>query len=91
VDATVALRGERFALLPMPSFIELKLASGMVAAHRGKDLFDVQELIKSASPPAALRRICILGSERSSSSCGSSRRRPTRSDSTPRHEARVRA
>ena len=28
--ATVALRGERFALLPMPSFIELKLASGMV-------------------------------------------------------------
>ena len=46
--ATVALRGERFALLPMPRFIELKLASGMVAAHRGKDLVDIQELIKSA-------------------------------------------
>ena len=29
-------------------FIELKLASGMVAAHRAKDLVDVQELIKSA-------------------------------------------
>ena len=29
-------------------YIELKLASGMVAPHRGKDLVDVQELIKSA-------------------------------------------
>ena len=49
--ATMALRGERFALLPMPRFIELKLASGMVAPHRGKDLVDVQELIKSAGLP----------------------------------------
>lgn len=46
--ATTAIRGERFALLPMPRFIELKLASGMVAPHRGKDLVDVQELIRSA-------------------------------------------
>ena len=46
--ATVALRGERFALLPMIRYIELKLASGMVAPHRAKDLVDVQELIKSA-------------------------------------------
>jgi len=46
---TTAVRGERFALLPMPRFIELKLASGMVAPHRGKDLVDVQELIRSAS------------------------------------------
>jgi hypothetical protein len=46
--ATTALRGERFALLPMPRFIELKLASGMVAPHRAKDLVDVQELIRSA-------------------------------------------
>src|SRR6185369_11001944 len=45
---TTAVRGERFALLPMPCFIELKLASGMVAPHRGKDLVDVQELIRSA-------------------------------------------
>ncbi len=43
-----ALRGERFALLPMPRYIELKLASGMVAPHRAKDLVDIQELIKSA-------------------------------------------
>lgn len=46
--ATTALRGERFALLPMARFIELKLASGMVAPHRAKDLVDVQELIRSA-------------------------------------------
>ena len=48
---TTAIRGERFALLPMPRFIELKLASGMVAAHRAKDLVDVQELIRSAGLP----------------------------------------
>jgi len=48
---TTALRGERFALLPMPRYVELKLASGMVAPHRGKDLVDVQALIKSAQLP----------------------------------------
>ena len=46
---TTAMRGERFALLPMPRYIELKLASGMVAPHRAKDLVDVQELIRSAA------------------------------------------
>ena len=52
--AAVALRGERFALLPMPRYIELKLASGMVAAHRGRDQVDVQDLIKSAALPASV-------------------------------------
>ena len=52
--AAVALRGERFSLLPMPRFLELKLASGKVAAHRGKDLVDVQELIKSACLPSSV-------------------------------------
>ncbi|HEV8325637.1 MAG TPA: hypothetical protein VG389_28770 [Myxococcota bacterium] len=49
--AKTALRGARFALLPMPCYIELKLASGMVAPHRAKDLVDVQELIRSAKLP----------------------------------------
>jgi hypothetical protein len=49
--ATTAVRGSRFALLPMPRFIELKLASGMAAPHRGKDLVDIQELIRSARLP----------------------------------------
>ena len=38
----------------MTRYIELKLASGMAAPHRGKDLVDVQELIKSAVLPAGL-------------------------------------
>jgi hypothetical protein len=49
--ATEAVRGERFALLPMARYIELKLASGIVAPHRAKDLVDIQELIKSAALP----------------------------------------
>gem|GEM_PF-886902 len=49
--AIVALRGERFALLPVERYVELKLASGMVAAHRAKDLVDIQELIRSAALP----------------------------------------
>lgn len=51
---TAAVRGERFALLPMPTYIELKLASGMAAPHRAKDLVDVQELIKSAGLSATV-------------------------------------
>jgi hypothetical protein len=46
--ATTAVRGAPFALLPVARFIELKLASGMVAPHRLKDLADVQELIRTA-------------------------------------------
>ncbi len=52
--AVAAVRGARFSLLPLPMFIELKLASGMVAPHRGKDLVDVQELIRSATLPRQL-------------------------------------
>lgn len=52
--ATTAVRGPPFALLPIELWIELKLASGMVAAHRLKDLADVQELIRSASLPISM-------------------------------------
>jgi hypothetical protein len=52
--ATTALRAERFALLPLPRFIELKLASGMTAPHRLHDLADVLDLIRSAQLPANL-------------------------------------
>ncbi len=47
--ALVAERGSRVALLPLPRLTELKLASGMTAPHRLKDLADVQELIRAAS------------------------------------------
>lgn len=44
--AIAAQRGARVALLPLPTLIELKLASGMTAPHRLRDLADVQELIR---------------------------------------------
>jgi len=40
---------EGIRCLPLPKLIELKLASGMSAAHREKDLVDVQELIRVLS------------------------------------------
>ncbi|MGE0549752.1 MAG: hypothetical protein AB7O24_24445 [Kofleriaceae bacterium] len=46
--AAVALRGERIALLPLSTLVELKLASGMSTIHRARDLGDVVELIKHA-------------------------------------------
>ncbi|MBM4362923.1 MAG: hypothetical protein FJ104_09605, partial [Deltaproteobacteria bacterium] len=52
--ATTAIRGGPFALLPVERWIELKLASGMVAPHRLKDLADVQELIRSARLPVTM-------------------------------------
>jgi hypothetical protein len=54
--ATTAIRGAPFALLPIERWIELKLASGMVAAHRLKDLADVQELIREARLPNTMAR-----------------------------------
>lgn len=38
-------------VLPLAKLIELKLASGMSAPHRAKDLSDVQELIKANDLP----------------------------------------
>jgi hypothetical protein len=52
--ATTAVRGAPFALLPVERWIELKLASGMVAPHRLKDLADVQELIRAAALPRSM-------------------------------------
>jgi hypothetical protein len=44
----VAVRGDRVALLPLPKLLDLKLASGMSAPHRLRDLADVLELIRIA-------------------------------------------
>jgi hypothetical protein len=49
--AQAAVRGRRVALLPLPKLIELKLASGLSAPHRLKDLADVLELIRILSLP----------------------------------------
>jgi len=49
--AEAAVRGRRVALLPLDKLIELKLASGLSAPHRLKDLADVLELIRALSLP----------------------------------------
>jgi hypothetical protein len=52
--ATAAERGARVALLPLTTLLDLKLASGMTAADRLKDLADVQEVIRLRQLPRAL-------------------------------------
>ena len=49
-----AVRGQRVALLPLPTLLELKLASGMSAPHRLKDLADVLEVIRALDLPREL-------------------------------------
>jgi len=51
--ATVALDIDGIRYIGLPTLVELKLASG-TAAHRMKDLGDVQELIRTLSLPRAL-------------------------------------
>jgi hypothetical protein len=53
-EASVAVAGDRFRILSLPKLIELKLASGMTAPHRLKDLADVLELVRAAKLPAEL-------------------------------------
>jgi hypothetical protein len=52
--ALVAVRVEQTALLPLPKLIELKLASGLSAPHRLKDLADVLEVIRILKLPEGL-------------------------------------
>jgi hypothetical protein len=52
--ARVAIAGERVSVLSLPMLVELKLASGMSAPHRLKDLADVLELVRSVALPETL-------------------------------------
>ena len=45
--AEAAVAGSRFRILGLPTLVELKLASGMTAPHRLKDLADVLELVRT--------------------------------------------
>lgn len=51
---TTAERGTRIALLPLNRLLELKLASGLSAPHRLRDLADVQEVIRVLGLPNTL-------------------------------------
>lgn len=53
-DPATAEARHALRLLPVQRFVELKLASGLSAPHRGKDLVDVQELIKAAKLPQSI-------------------------------------
>jgi hypothetical protein len=44
--AVAGVRGPRVALLPLERFLELKLASGLSAPHRLRDLADVLDVIR---------------------------------------------
>jgi hypothetical protein len=48
--ADVAVEVEGINVITLPKLIELKLASGLTAAKRSKDLVDVQELINLLKP-----------------------------------------
>lgn len=50
----VAIQGTELRVLPVAKLVELKLASGMTALHRAKDIGDVVELIRAAHLPRAL-------------------------------------
>jgi hypothetical protein len=52
--AAAAERGRKVRLLPLHDLLELKLASGITAPHRLRDLADVIELIKIRELPAEL-------------------------------------
>jgi hypothetical protein len=52
--AKAAVRGRRVALLALSTLVELKLASGISAPHRLKDLADVLELVRALSLPRDL-------------------------------------
>jgi hypothetical protein len=45
--ATAAVKGEAFSVVSLETLIELKIASGMTAPHRLRDLADVIELIRA--------------------------------------------
>jgi hypothetical protein len=49
--ASAAVSGERGRFLPLPTLLNLKLASGMTAAHRLRDLADVLEVIRRLELP----------------------------------------
>ena len=54
--ADAAVRGTEGRFLALPRFVELKLASGMSAPHRIRDLADVLELIRAAKLPREFQR-----------------------------------
>ena len=53
--ADASIETDHYSLLTLPKLVELKLASGMTAAHRVRDLADVQDLIQVLNLPKSFR------------------------------------
>jgi hypothetical protein len=51
VPPTDCVQADGYRVLPLERLVELKLASGMTAPHRGQDLVDVMELIRARDLP----------------------------------------
>lgn len=49
--ASLEPTGDDFRVLPLATLIEMKLASGQSAPHRGQDLVDVMELVRANDLP----------------------------------------
>jgi hypothetical protein len=52
--STAVVHGDRFAILALNKLVEIKLASGLTAPHRLRDLADIIELIRAAKLPRDL-------------------------------------
>ena len=50
----MGVKGDDFRFIRLESLLELKLASGLTAPHRLRDLADVQDLILTAKLPRDL-------------------------------------
>jgi len=50
----VAVERDELSVIALPKLIELKLASGLSAPHRLRDLADVQDLIRVLALPQSL-------------------------------------
>jgi len=47
----VRIVGERFQAVSLSALVQMKIASGMTAPHRGQDLVDVQRLVRGTPMP----------------------------------------
>jgi len=79
-------QSEGLWIITLEKLIELKLASGMTAPHRLRDLSDVQELILSLKLPSEFEKNSIPASAMNITDCGSMRRWFSRKNSNSDHK-----
>src|SRR5580692_4684180 len=78
--AVAAVHGDRIALLPLPQLVELKLASGMTAPHRLRDLADVLKPVRVLGLPAGFGDSLAPSCATSTGSSGRRRKQSNRAE-----------